>query len=211
VSQSVVNGPSASPSGPGSPSLGMSDIAMLSLFQFSAVDAASAVDYSKDSGFEDGVVDSPPAKVAKLNHAPSPSPSPLRNEKHVRIIDFDASPSKYSVPKAPRSTRRLCMDEPRIDVPTFTNVPVVLVSAPLDVPEAQTNTPNAKVPNFWPSRVFPCWFPCISAFVFHGVFGLASVTCAHSYQPASLYDSVVVVSNPTVLECGPSMLDFFIG
>jgi len=56
--------------------------------------------------------------------------------------------------------------------------------APLDVPEAQSNTPNAKVPNFWPSRVFSCWFPCISAFVFLGIFGLASVTCAHPYQRA---------------------------
>ena len=112
---------------------------MPSLFQFSAVDAASTVDYSKDSGFEDGVVDSPPAKVAKLNYAPSPSPSPLRNEKHVRN---------------PRSSRRLCMDEPQIDVPAFTNVPLGLVSTPLDVPEALTSAPKAKVPNYWHSQVF---------------------------------------------------------
>lgn len=137
---------------------------MPSLFQFSAVDAASNVDYSKDTGLEDGVVDSPPAKVAKLNYAPSPSPSPLGNEKHVRTFGIDAPPSKYSVPKGPRSSRRLCMDDPVIDIPTITNIPVVLVSAPIDVPEAQTNTPKAKVPNFWPSQVFPCWFSCVSAF-----------------------------------------------
>ena len=133
---------SASQPGPNSPSIGVTDVSMPSLFQFSAVDAASAVDYSKDSGFEDGVVDSPPPKVAKLNYvpSPSPSPSPLRNEKHVQN---------------PRSTRRLCMDEPQIDVPAFTNVPVVLVSTPLDVPEAETAVPKAKVPNYWHSQVFP--------------------------------------------------------
>ena len=130
---------SASQPGPSSPSIGVTDVSMPSLFQFSAVDAASAVDYSKDSGFEDGVVDSPPPKVAKLNYAPSPSPSPLRNEKHVRN---------------PRSTRRLCMDEPQIDVTAFTNVPVVLVSTPLDVPEDQTAAPKAKVPHYWHSQVF---------------------------------------------------------
>jgi hypothetical protein len=130
---------SASQPGPSSPSIGVTDVSMPSLFQFSAVDAASAVDYSKDSGFEDGVVDSPPPKVAKLNYAPSPSPSPLRNEKHVRN---------------PRSTRRLCMDEPQIDVTAFTNVPVVLVSTPLDVPEDQTAALKAKVPHYWHSQVF---------------------------------------------------------
>ena len=121
----------------------MSDVPMPSLFQFSAIDVASAVDYSKDSSFEDGVVDNPPAKVAKLKYAPSP----LRNENHVHIVDINASPSKYSVPKGPRSSRRLCMDEPRIDVPTITNVHVVFVSTPIDIPEAQTNTFKAKVPN----------------------------------------------------------------
>ena len=131
---------SASPSGCSSPSLGATEVPMPSLFQFLAVDAASAVDYSKDSEFEDGVVDSPPAKVAKLNYAPSPSPSPLRNEKHVRN---------------PRSTRRLCMDGPDVDVPTFTDAPLVLVSTPLDVPEAQPAAPKVKVPNYWPSQVSP--------------------------------------------------------
>ena len=120
--------------------LGVTDVAMPSLFQFSAVDVAFAVDYSKDFGFEDGVVDNPPTKVAKLNYAPSTSPSPLLNEKHARN---------------PRSTRDLCMDEPQIDVPTFANVPIVLVSISLDVPKAQTNAPKAKVPNYWPSQVFP--------------------------------------------------------
>ena len=112
---------------------------MPSLFQFSAVDAASVVDYSKDFGFEDGLVDNPPAKVVKLNYAPSPSPSPFRSEKHVRN---------------PRSTRRLCMNEPQIDVPMFMNVHVVLVSTPLDVPEVETTAPRAKVPNYWLSQVF---------------------------------------------------------
>ena len=132
ASQSVVNDMSASPSGPNSPSLGVTEVPMPSLFQFSAVDAASAVDYSKDSGFEDGVVDSPPAKVAKLNYAPSPSPSPLRNEKHVRN---------------PRSTRRLCMNEPNIDVPTFTNAPLVLVSTPSMSRKLNPPHPRSRCPS----------------------------------------------------------------
>jgi hypothetical protein len=151
----------ASQSGPSSPSIGVTDVSMPSLIQFSAVNAAFAVDYSKDLGFEDGVVDYPPPKVAKFNYAPSPSPSLLRNEKHVRN---------------PRSTRRLCMDEPQIDVPTFTNVQVVLVSTPLDFLEAQTAAPKAKMPNYWHSQLFPLGFPCISAFQILGVFGLPSVT-----------------------------------
>ena len=73
------------------------------------------------------------------------------------------------------------MDEPRIGVLTFTNVLVVLVSFPIDVPESQTNTPKAKVPNFWSSQVFPCWFPCIRSFEFLGFFELASITCADLY------------------------------
>ena len=121
----------ASQSGPSSLPLGVTNVAMPSLFQFSAVDVAFAVDYSKDFGFEDGVVDNPPTKVAKLNYAPSTSPSPLLNEKHVRN---------------PRSTRRLCMDEPQTDLPTLTNVPIVFVSIPLDVPKAQTNTPKPRCP-----------------------------------------------------------------
>lgn len=78
-------------------------------------------------------------RVNGANYAPSPSLSPLRNEKHVHN---------------PRSTKGLCMDEPQIDVPTFMNIPAVLVSIPMDVPKAQTNTPKAKVSNFWPSKVF---------------------------------------------------------
>jgi hypothetical protein len=68
------------------------------------------------------------------------------------------------------------MGEPQNDVPTFTNVPVVIVSTPLDVPEAQTAALKVKVPNYWRSQVFPSWFPCISAFQILGVFGLPSVT-----------------------------------
>ena len=79
--------------------LGVTKVTMPSLFQFSAVHVAFAVDYSKDFGFEDGVVDSPPTKVAKLNYAPSTSPSPLLNKKHVRN---------------PWSTIRLCIYEPQM-------------------------------------------------------------------------------------------------
>ena len=78
-------------------------------------------------------------RVNGANYAPSPSLSSLHNEKHVQN---------------PRSTKRLCMDELQIDVPTFTNIPAVLVSTPMDVPKAQTNTLKAKVPNFWPSKGF---------------------------------------------------------
>ena len=114
----------------------------VSLMLYSAVDAASAVDYSKDAALDDGVVDSPPAKIGKRNY----DPSPLRNAKDALIDDIDAQPPNPSVPKTPRSSRRLCMDEPLLDVPLFTNVPSVLAPAPVDVPEARTNAPKAKVP-----------------------------------------------------------------
>lgn len=131
----------------------MSDVEMPSLFQFSALDAASAVDYSKGTNVDDGVVDSPPAKVVKLNYAPSPSP--LRSEKRARVLRSGASPSKDSAPKGLRSNRRLCMDQPPCDVPALKNLPAIAVTAPViplpapvDIPKAQTDIPKAKVPNF---------------------------------------------------------------
>jgi len=108
------------------------------------VDAASAVDYSKDDALDDGVVDSPPAKLGKRNY----DPSPLRNAKHARIDDIEAPTPNSSVPKTPRSSRRLCMDEPILDDPQVTNVLSVLVPTPLDAPEVKPNAPKAKVPNF---------------------------------------------------------------
>jgi hypothetical protein len=56
---------------------------MPSLYQFSAVDAASAVDYSRDVGIEDGVVNSPPPKLH--SHMRAPSPSPLSKEKRTLV------------------------------------------------------------------------------------------------------------------------------
>ena len=93
---------------------------------------------------EDEVVDSPPVKVAKLNYAPSPSPSPLRNEKHVCIIDNHASPSKYSIPKGRRSTRCLCTNEPRIDIPTSSNILIVLLSTPMMFLKLKPTPPRPK-------------------------------------------------------------------
>jgi hypothetical protein len=61
----------------------MSNVAMLSLFKVLVINVAFAVDYSKCSRFEDGVVYNPLAKLEKFNYAPTPSSFPLRNEKHV--------------------------------------------------------------------------------------------------------------------------------
>lgn len=62
------------PSSPGSPSHGVNDFQLPSLYQFLAVDAAFAVDYSKDVEVNNIVVDNPPAQVVNLTYALSPSP-----------------------------------------------------------------------------------------------------------------------------------------
>ena len=59
---------------PGSPSHGMNNFQLPSLYMFLAVDATSTVDYSKDVEVNDIVVDNPPAQVINLTYAPSPSP-----------------------------------------------------------------------------------------------------------------------------------------
>ena len=79
MSQIVVNAPSASASEIGSPSSGVSNVAMPSLFQFSVIDAAFAVHYSKDVELEDGVMDNPLAKVGTKIHSISPPQQQTRS------------------------------------------------------------------------------------------------------------------------------------
>ena len=58
----------------GSPSRGVADFEISSLYQFSAVDVVSAVDYSREVGIDNGVVNNPPPRLVARAYAPSPSP-----------------------------------------------------------------------------------------------------------------------------------------
>ena len=121
--------PSASPSSPGS-TRGVSDFQLPSLYQFSALDAASAVDYSKDIEVNDGVVDSPPAKVASLKYAPSPSP--LCKEKRALERRRDASPPGNDGDARQGPSRRLRL-EPLTCDGLAESVPPSTILSPLDV------------------------------------------------------------------------------
>lgn len=156
-----INGEYSLPSSPASPSRGDSDLPIPSLYQFSAADAASAADYSNDPGVEDGVVNSPPAKVCGGAYAPTPSP--LRGGKRMRLTGGGMSPREGSAPKCPKSSRRLCMDptilQPAVilDVPTIAVISVDASVAPAKAMLApgfvRPEPPIAKVVNLTRSNV----------------------------------------------------------
>ena len=133
-----VPGTPTSLSTPCSPSRGESELPMPSLYQFSAADAASAVDYTNGRGVDDGVVDSPPAKA--LIRQRIPSPSPLRGNKCSQVSDEALIPSpKGPSPNCHRSNRRLCMDPKPLDAPVVVDVPtvpLVAVDHPITLPLA---------------------------------------------------------------------------
>lgn len=82
---------------------GCTDGTVPSLYQFSVVDAASAIDYSKGD-LEAGVVNSPPAKRFPLRVS-SPSPLKLRERPNMLL-----SPNRCSGDKSLVPNRRLRMD-----------------------------------------------------------------------------------------------------
>ena len=126
----LTKGPSASPSSPGSPSRGASEFELPSLYQFSAVDAASAVDYSKDAEVNLGVVDSPPARV--INRTCAASPSPLIKEK--RALDRPQGTPAFKDDDARQGpSRRLRLD------PLPCNVPVDHVQHPPYLPPSDVS------------------------------------------------------------------------
>lgn len=98
VAQVFVNAPSTSPLSPDSPSRGDSDFPILSFYQFSTMDVASAVDYSKDTEANDKVVDTP-----------SMFASPFHNENRSQRGHLTI---QILGPKCPRSSMRFCMDQP---------------------------------------------------------------------------------------------------
>ena len=117
---------------------------MPSLYQFSAVDAASAVDYSRDAGIEDGVVNSPPPKLHSRTRAPSPSP--LSKEKRTLVRLSTASMEDGVVRRGP--SRRLRMEAPaQEDLPSASAPPPANTSKVVRPPciDAPVNGPKAKV------------------------------------------------------------------
>ena len=92
---------------------------MPSLYHFSAVDAASAVDYSRD--IDDGVVNSPPPKLVARAYAPSPSP--LSKEKRTLVRMGHRSPSRADGVARRGPTRRLRMEGPPCHPSPASSVP----------------------------------------------------------------------------------------
>ena len=95
---------------------------MPSLYLFSAVDAASAVDYSRELNIDDGVVNSPPPKLVARAYAPSPSPLSKEKRTHVRLAH--SSPSRDDGITRRGPIRRLRMDaSPRVPSPVHSAPP----------------------------------------------------------------------------------------
>src|SRR6202048_4673353 len=115
----VCDGPSRPLSPPASPSRDVTDFQMPSLYHFSAVDAASAVDYSRD--INDGVVNSPPPKLVARTYAPSPSP--LSKEKRTLVRMGHLSPSRADGVARRGPTRRLRMEGPLCHPSPASSVP----------------------------------------------------------------------------------------
>jgi hypothetical protein len=128
----VTNGPCVSPSSSGSPSRGVSEFQLPSLYQFSAVDAASAVDYSKDIEVNDGVVNSPPPKARNLTY--DLSPSPLCREKRALERCQDTLPSTGNDDERRGPNRRLRLG------PHPCGIPVNHVPHPTTPPPSQVPT-----------------------------------------------------------------------
>ena len=146
------------------------DGAMPSLYEISALDAASAVDYSKGN-IDDGVVNSPPPKRVFVHVA---SPSPL---KKAHRPDRRLSPSRSNGPRDLVPHRRLRMDvhadgtNPSSFVahgpPIQREGPSLPVVAGKETPivvGTDIEKPNSEVRNH--SLVFFLSFRLLSAFLF---------------------------------------------
>ena len=75
----LLNNPCLPRSTLASSSRNVTDSQMPSLYQFSAIDVASAVDYSHDLGINDNVVNNPPPRLVTRTY--TVLPSPLSKEK----------------------------------------------------------------------------------------------------------------------------------
>src|SRR6202048_482477 len=111
---------------------------MPSLYHYSAVDAASAVDYSRD--IDDGVVNSPPPKLVARAYAPSPSP--LSKEKRTLVRLGHLSPSRDDGVARRGPSRRFRMEGPPCPPPPAANVtPPATSTAIVGPPDAPADAP----------------------------------------------------------------------
>jgi len=138
------DGPSGTRSAPASPSRASTDFRVPSLYLFSALDAASAVDYSRGTGIEDGVVNSPPPKLHSRVLAPSPSPLSKEKRTTIRL----ATPSRDDGVARRGPSRRLCMEGPAREPSRATSAPSPANSSQVDRPlciDPPVDVPKAKV------------------------------------------------------------------
>ena len=164
----LLDGPFITRSAPSSPSRDASNFRMPSLYQFSAVDAASAVDYSRDVGIEDGVVNSPPPKLH--SRARAPSPSPLSKEKRTLVRLATTSREDGVHRRGP--SRRLRMEAPAQEALTSASAPPPANSSHVIRPpciDPPVNGPKAKVqflllPKHLSRRWCNC-LPCLHSLV----------------------------------------------
>lgn len=124
---------------------------MPSLYNFSAVDAASAVDYSRD--IDDGVVNSPPPISIPRSYAPSPSPLSREKRTLVRLGRASSSTDDGVIRRGP--SRRLSLDPPLLQPSPVEHIPplsgLIEVAGPPptfggtlpSIPHAPVNTPVA--------------------------------------------------------------------
>lgn len=116
---------------------------MPSLYHFSAVDAASAVDYSRD--VDDGVVNSPPPKRLALAYVPSPSPLSREKRTLVRLGRASTSTNDGVARRGP--SRRLSMDPPPLEPAPTGSLPAPLGLSEVVAPPTSIGASLPSIPD----------------------------------------------------------------
>ena len=158
---------------------------MPSLYHFSAVDAASAVDYSRDVGIDDGVVNSPPPKLVARAYAPSPSP--LSKEKRTLVRLGHLSPSRDDGVARRGPTRRLRMEGPPCHTSPAANVtPPATSTAIVGPPDAPATPPSCPPSLAWTPPKTRCLLKPQTPFAFAFLFLRVRAVIFTSAQPKPL-------------------------
>ena len=162
---------------------------MPSLYQFSTVDATLIVDYSRDVGIGNGVVNSPPPRL--VAHTYALSPPPLSKEKRTLVRLGHLSPSRDDGVARCGPSWRLRTEAPGATPPLPASflppqpppwssalralIPPLLFNnaivrsapdAPVDAPLVPIipcmDIPKAKVPFLNPKSISRRCFPCLA-------------------------------------------------
>ena len=129
----LLDGPLHPPSSRGSHTCGVIDLQIPSLYQFSTVDATSAVDYFRDVDINDGVLNNLPPKIVACTY--TPLPSLLSKDRQMLVRLGHVSPSRDDVVNRHGLSQHLRMEAPWCDLsPVDSVLPPANLSAIVSLP-----------------------------------------------------------------------------